>query len=979
MPIRIPKQTLPKPIHYKLKTSCHNNNLNKNLTNLNPNSNSYPQTTTTQLNFLNYSTFHPQPQTIVKMGSCNKKCTAVDNAISQVYHVSQASVMSTDKDQLFFKASSPSEAVKTEPNSISWARRGSAVILPNQAENRRGSELNLQRRASGLVKLPTMKRRASASNIVVKTEGDVNLIKTALSKHFIFSNLSESQIEALVKEMQLFVYPVNSVVFEQNSYGEHFFIIARGKVEVIINLKVVAVLNVGDSFGEVALLHETPRTATIVTMQETSLWGLDRVTFRNILQALSVAKYSENIEFVEKIQIFNALTKKQKEALANAMISEKYKPGDWILREGDSGDFMFVILQGTVLVTKNGIELRKLGRGEYFGEQALLLDKVRTASVTALDSVTCISINSSGLKSVLGNHLQEVIHLNTQRMAIENNEILNQLFPQQITSLISKTKVNNYKRGQAIRQAGSLIGGLLIVLRGHIGHKLKKYKIHEIAGVHEVKDYASPLADSLTAIEDSIIAEITKLEFESAIGGSLSDVIEKNMVYKIIKDIGIFRAVDSKTLEKLVKMLNLVAYRPKSYIFTEGSPGDAFFIVKTGSIEVLKEGQLIRIISKFDYFGERSLIFNKTRSASVRAVENVECWTLTKNQFNQIFDESMKKRLLERIELQDTLVNYQDLCPVELLYKGKLSTFVLCANKSTSKTYVLKSVHRNKILAQNMQSSVVAQKKILSQIDHIFIIKLIKTFKDSFRLSFLLEYIPGSDLSTVLETLKKVDELDARFYAGCLVIIFEYLHSHDILYRDLNMKNILVDEQGYLKLIDFSCAKYVVGRTFTIIGTPHFLAPEVINGQGYSYPADLWSLGVMIYFILYGKFPFADHLNDPMEIYQNILNSRLSFPSNVNPLSKSRDFLSLILNKTANLRGKVENLKQHPWFVGLNWDYLITRQIKAPFLPVAKDFVEKVHDSVKAQRRIEEILPNSEGAERYIPKFNSNMRWDAEF
>jgi cGMP-dependent protein kinase len=363
----------------------------------------------------------------------------------------------------------------------------------------------------------------------------------------------------------------------------------------------------------------------------------------------------------------------------------------------------------------------------------------------------------------------------------------------------------------------------------------------------------------------------------------------------------------------------------------------------------------------------------------VRAVDDVECWTLTKNQFSQIFDENLKKVLLERIDLQDTQINYEDLCPVEVLYKGVLSTFVLCANRSNSKTYVLKSIHRNKIMAQNLQLNIVAQKKILSQVDHFLIAKLVKTFKNPFRISFLMEHVDGKDFSFVLKSLGKIDELDARFYAGCLVMIFEYLHDHDILYRDLNLKNLLVDVQGYLKLIDFTCAKYVVGRTFTIIGTPHFLAPEVINGQGYSKPADLWSLGVLLFFVLYGKLPFGDNLNDPIEIYQNILNTRVNFPQNVNPLSKSRDFLSSILNKNQSQRGKISDLRIHPWFVGLNWEFLMARQIKAPFLPVSKEFKDIVHDSIKIQRKIEEVLPNFENSERYRPKFNSNLKWDAEF
>ena len=927
------------------------------------------------------------------MGSCNKKATADDNAVYRVSRVTQNSIFSENPETLFARRVSQTSVLSENPESLfavpgpkkselfsqNLARRGSA-LLPQQLPGLiNPSPSTLSRRGSSFNALVNLPRRASASNLVSKTEADTTLIKSALKKHFIFSNLTDLQIDSLIEEMQLCVYPGQAIVFEQNSNGENFFIIARGKVEVVINLKVVSVLSSGQSFGEVALLHDTPRTATIITLQETNLWALGRSSFREVLENIATSKYSENLSFIENIQIFNSLTKKQKEALTNAMCLENYKPGDKIIREGDSGDFMFVIKSGNVVITKNGCELRKMAQGDYFGEQSLLKDHVRTATVTALGHASCLSINSSGLMSVLGNGLQEIIHMNTQRMAIDADPVLGKLNLAQIDKVLSVTKIIMHKRGVNVRRVGEYLNGLIIVLKGNIGNRLKKFQSLDVLGLGGLQGNDTPLSENLTVIDDCTIAELTKLQFEEAIGGRINDVIERNQIFKVIKDIGIFRAVETKTLERLVRMLNLVYFKPKSYIFTEGSPGDAFFIVKSGNVEALKNGQLMRNISKFDYFGERSMIFNKVRSATVRALDNVECWTLTKSQFNSIFDENLKKNLLDRIELQDTPIELKDMCPVQLIHQGKISTFLLCANKANSKLYILKSVHKNTIIAQKLQSSLITHKKILSQLDHFFIVKLIKTFKDSFRLSMLLEYIPSVDLTTALKTFKHTSELDGRFYAAGILLIFEYLHEHEILYRDLNLKNLNLDKEGYIKLIDFSCAKYLQGKTFTLVGTPHYLAPEVINGQGYSYTADMWSLGVTIYLILYGNFPFGDDLNDPMQIYQQILNHRLVFPSRVDPLSKCRDFLSILLNKTASQRGSVEKIKNHPWFLGLDWDMMLSKQIKAPFIPAVKDYSQQVHDALKTQKRIEDVLPLFENSEKYIPRFNMNNRWDAEF
>ena len=291
-----------------------------------------------------------------------------------------------------------------------------------------------------------------------------------------------------------------------------------------------------------------------------------------------------------------------------------------------------------------------------------------------------------------------------------------------------------------------------------------------------------------------------------------------------------------------------------------------------------------------------------------------------------MFDDNLKQQLRERIELQDDKIEMKDLILVDLIYKSDNANFYICLNNNNSKLYVLKSMLRNSIIYSGLQKAVVTEKKLLSQMDCNLIVKLVKTFKDSKRLCMLLEYVKGTNLPLALKALKKPDELDYRFYAGCLLLIIEYLHEHDIIYRDLNKKNIMIDTQGYPKLLNFSSSKYLEGRTFTLVGTPHYVAPEVITGHGYGMLADYWSLGVILYEIMYGVLPFGNNEIDPANIYRDIINHRLVFPSKVDPLSKSRDFISILLSKTPTLRTTIDKLKTHPWFVGLNWDFLINKQ-----------------------------------------------------
>jgi cGMP-dependent protein kinase len=123
------------------------------------------------------------------------------------------------------------------------------------------------------------------------------------------------------------------------------------------------------------------------------------------------------------------------------------------------------------------------------------------------------------------------------------------------------------------------------------------------------------------------------------------------------------------------------------------------------------------------------------------------------------------------------------------------------------------------------------------------IMKLVKTFKDQCRVYFLGEYVLGLDLFDALRKLGTLSDRDTKFYTACLLLALEHLSERNIIHRDLKPENVILDEDGYTKIIDFGAAKIVSGRTFTILGTPHYMAPEIVLGKGYTFSTDIWSLG----------------------------------------------------------------------------------------------------------------------------------------
>merc|ERR1719359_1319617 len=160
---------------------------------------------------------------------------------------------------------------------------------------------------------------------------------------------------------------------------------------------------------------------------------------------------------------------------------------------------------------------------------------------------------------------------------------------------------------------------------------------------------------------------------------------------------------------------------------------------------------------------------------------------------------------------------------------------------------------------------------------------LVKTFETAKSVYILSELITGGELHSAIRQVPGVlSKAQAQFYTGSLVIILEALADRSICYRDLKPENVMLDAQGYLKLIDMGIAKKLEEgktRTFTMIGTPHYMAPEVMRGHGYGTEVDIWSFGCMCFEFVCGYLPFADDLDDPTEVCTAVLKDALSYPS----------------------------------------------------------------------------------------------------
>ena len=695
-----------------------------------------------------------------------------------------------------------------------------------------------------------------------KDEAALALIVASLRENYVFSDLTaEDRVDFARMMSEQRVTAGTEVIAQGDRMADFFYVIATGEFAVEKDGEELSRLSAGHSFGELALVYNAPRAATVRCVEDSTLWVLDRRSFRSTLAKAAEENKAQVHAALANVELLSPLNDKQLEAVADAMQYVTFEEGEQILRRGDEGNIFFIVKSGRVRVTDIGDGTAPdvfLGASAFFGERALLTGDVRAASVVADTRVQLLAL---------------------------------------------------------------------------------------------------PRAD-----------------FELYIG-PLATLRDQQQRMAIMDRIDAFRALSFEEKQDVCFKFRELSLSPLDVVFRQGEDPDAFYVVKSGEVEVwqgdarvseLPAGQradsqlgvCIATIKENGFFGEAALVNHDKRSATVRCgPAPSELLVLMRGDFDavvgsmsDVLERDITNRRMEAERAQEKAfarsLTLSDLQEVSVLGAGTFGKVSLMRHAGSGMTFALKALNKAQVQRLRQERNVVNEKRTLEECDSPFILTLYKTFLDESRVYLLTEFLQGGELFSVVHTHTRdgVPERSAKFYAAATLLGIAHLHDRGIAYRDLKPENIMIDAAGYSKLIDMGFAKKVRGKTFTMCGTPEYLCPEIVMGLGHNRAVDYWALGVLIYEMIVGISPFCPPSGaDQAQIMRNIIHGKVKFPRNFseNAASLIRGLLRREpIHRMGMQRKGHREIAQHPWFDDISFHEMNAKHVDAPWVPAVKSPVD---------------------------------------
>jgi hypothetical protein len=438
-----------------------------------------------------------------------------------------------------------------------------------------------------------------------------------------------------------------------------------------------------------------------------------------------------------------------------------------------------------------------------------------------------------------------------------------------------------------------------------------------------------------------------------------------------LANVPLLKRLPQDQLLQIAAAMDEATFEARHVVTRQGDPGAEFSVIHRGMARISRaEGDtgLLRggrpatdfgEAAPGDCFGEAALLREEPCAATIVAETSLVTFKISRSKFQSL---GLRGRAicLELPSAEDAptpsdmttreCIHQKDLVSVGLIGNGGFAHLDLVEHKPTGKTYVLKTISKGYIVKCGMQQSLMDERRVLLTVRSPFVARLYEAYNDDQYMHFLLEACLGGELyATYNRKSLHGSEAHAKYYVAGVAMAVAHLHAHNIIYRDIKPENVVLTDQGHPKLVGMGLAKVVIGKTYTLCGTPDYMAPEVIMQRGHTQAVDWWTLGILLFELLAGFPPFQSE--NQWQTYKMVTKGIDKVPMPPKCKGPPGDLIKALLKhdpfeRLPMRRGGAEKLKGHRFFKAFDWTALENGSMEAPYKPVvesAKDlsnFVE---------------------------------------
>eukprot|EP01041_Mallomonas_annulata_P010126 gene10126-21110_t len=624
-------------------------------------------------------------------------------------------------------------------------------------------------------------------------------------------------------------------------------------------------------------------------------------------------------------------------------------PGQIITKKGEFGDILYCIEAGGVEIIINDESIATYTTGECFGELSIIYNTAQTAYM--------LTTSSSLLWTLELNTFRNISSTTSSTKLIRLCEFLrtcsylDDLSDEDIIRLAESVESKTYPPLQTIYQKGMKNYGFFIVQQGTL-RLMKSCDCFTVpdTGVNLLSDLTtaaiiSPYTTThtrryITTTETTLLF-LTPTQVQMFFA-QIYHILEHRMRLQILHTVPLLHRISTEKLSMLCRKMKGQVYSPNETIIHEGEIGDTFYLIESGEVKCTQiyksmdinmeieeiHRELIRL-SVHEFFGEKALVENHPSDINIITLTTVRCLILKRQDFIPILieienecNDEINKRMIANNLIQS--------------YREKFSN-IIYDDLNILRTIGTGTFGRVKVVQHRYTGSA-------------YVIKCLKFVQGGELWSYLYEkqrLIPRNRFNGFIPDV-------IQFYIANIIIILEFLHERNIAYRDLKPENLLIDNQGYIKLVDFGFAKAIpfvkngilCEKTFTLCGTPEYLAPEIILLKGYDKAVDLWALGCLTYELYMTKTPFrAENTTLIFESILRIKNETIPyFPIDTNKHLESLVSRLLTVNPAfrigCNKKNSMKDMRTHPFFTSLSWDGIENRHCTPPYIPVIANVLD---------------------------------------